>query len=192
MKQWLMLAACCLLGCSSAPVLPTKAYLIPHQAVKPMAKQSAPLLLVKTQLTGHLNGDGLIYRVSEAEVIEASQNQWAYAIDEQLNRLIIDELRAKQSNYWPVEFNSALKLKGHQQLQIKLDKFNGVYNGIAEVGGEWLLVSEKGELLRNDYFLFEMPLEASGYQALVTALGDGSQALTALIAGQLQQQPAKP
>ncbi|TOK92306.1 ABC-type transport auxiliary lipoprotein family protein, partial [Vibrio parahaemolyticus] len=68
------------------------------------------------------------------------RHQWAQSISEQITQRVVAELRQKQSDYWPVEMNNLLDQSGKSKLQLTLNKFNGSYQGNAEIEGEWLLI----------------------------------------------------
>lgn len=185
MKKWLLILSFVLAGCASEQAMQSRHYLLPDNPAKPAAPQTSPILVVKTDLSEYLNHTGLVYRISEAEVVQAKHHLWAQGIVQQLTRRVINDLRAKQSSYWPVELNSALELDGKQQLHVRLQKFNGVFTGVAEIAGEWLLINQDGQIARNEYFQIEVPLKQEGYYSLIASLSEGLGKLTDLIAAQL-------
>jgi hypothetical protein len=185
MKKGLLLLLILVAGCSSKTSIQHRQYMLPTLSVAPVAKQTAPILLVKTELADYLGQRGLVYRTSQAEVIYAKHHQWVQDISQQLTYRIINDLRAKQTHYWPVGVNSSLDLDKKTQLHIRLFRFNGVFTGVAEIAGEWLLVDEEGKIKRDEPFSFEVPLAQEGYEALIAALSDGLSHLTNEIAAQL-------
>lgn len=185
MKKWFIFLFIFFAGCSSEQTVQNRRYLLPEYPVKPIAQQTAPILVVKTELSEYLNNTGLVYRVSESEVIHAKRHQWAQGITQQLTQRVINDLRAKQRIYWPIELNSDLELDEQQQLHVYVQKFNGVYTGVAEVGGEWLLIDKKGHIVRNEYFFIEIPLKNDGYHSLISSLSEGLSQLTDQMATQL-------
>ncbi|MEF1297023.1 PqiC family protein, partial [Vibrio parahaemolyticus] len=98
---------------------------------------------------------------------------------------IVAELRQKQSDYWPVEMNNLLDQSGESKLQLSLNKFNGSYQGNAEIEGEWLLIDASGNVVRSSQIKILMPLQDEGYDALVDALSAGLNQLTDEMAAQL-------
>ena len=186
MKKWLLMLSLLMAGCASEQAVQSRQYLLPDHPTEAKALQTSPLLIVKTDLSDYLNQSGVIYRLSEAEVIQAKNNQWAEGIKQQLTQKIIKDLRAKQRIYWPVEFNSVLELDARKQLYVRLQKFNGVYTGVAEIAGEWLLVDQDGGILRNEYFQIEVPLKQEGYDSLIASLSEGVEQLTDLLAKQIK------
>lgn len=185
MKRWLFLLVVLVTGCSSTEAVNNSLFLLPSIQSSPVAAKSAPVLVVKTELAEYLNQSGLVYRTSESEVVLAKQNLWAHQLSDQINQRLVNDLRAKQKLYWPVQLNSALQLSNQPQLHLRLLKFNGSYNGNAEISGEWLLISAEGKLLKNEYFQLDQALESEGYNGLVKALSQGLEHLTAQIAEKL-------
>ena len=185
MKKWLILIFIFIAGCSSNQTQQGGLFLLPVDITPPVASKSAPALIVKTDLSEYLDQVGLVYKASETQVTLAKQNRWAEKISAQINQQMIIKLRAMQTTYWPVQFNSALKLNNQPQLHLHLTKFNGVYTGDAELGGEWQLIDSKGSLIKSEYFEIITPLKEAGYDQLVIALSEGLETLAIQIAAQL-------
>ncbi|PSW06674.1 PqiC family protein [Photobacterium lipolyticum] len=192
MRKWLLLSALALTGCSSQPDVVSNTYLLPAsgQAAMAQAGTHQPLLVVRpVEMAEHLAGTGLVYQVSETEIVQAQQNLWAESIGEQLTRRINEDLRLKQTTYWPTELTPALATTGLPRLQVKISQFNGHFTGVAKVSGEWLILDGKGELQGVFPFKFQVPLEQEGYDAQVKALSEGVSRLTTQIAQRLATMP---
>ncbi|MCG7587074.1 membrane integrity-associated transporter subunit PqiC [Photobacterium sp. OFAV2-7] len=186
MRKWLMILGGILVGCSSQPTEPvSNTYLLPsgNQAVTSAIATNQPLLVVRpVEMAEHLSGNGLVYQLSDTEVVQAQQNLWAESISEQLTRRINNDLRQKQSRYWPTELTPALSTMGVPRLQVKVNQFNGHYTGVAKVSGEWLLLDAKGVLQGVYPFTYQVPLERDGYDAQVKALSEAVNRLTTQMA----------
>ncbi|CAM3865599.1 membrane integrity-associated transporter subunit PqiC [Vibrio aquimaris] len=184
MKNVLLL--CCLLfvGCVNESAQKGQQYLLPNNSPAIVASQESPILTVQTELSEYLSGAGIVYRTSDSEVNVAQYNQWAHGIKEQLTTNIIHQLRSKQVKYWPIEPNSSIDVDS-MQLYVRVQKFNGVYTGMAEFAGEWLLIDANGHIVMNEYFMIETPLEKEGYYYLVDALSKGIDKLTEDLASKL-------
>ncbi|EWM35843.1 hypothetical protein D043_3977 [Vibrio parahaemolyticus EKP-021] len=126
-----------------------------------------------------------MYRTSDTQIVQAKRHQWAQSISEQITQRVVAELRQKQSDYWPVEMNNLLDQSGESKLQLTLNKFNGSYQGNAEIEGEWLLIDASGNVVRSSQVKILMPLQDEGYDALVDALSAGLNQLTDDMAAQL-------
>lgn len=185
MKKWLVILMVFVAGCSSNTTPQDALFLLPTNVAAPIAPKNAPILIIKTDLAEYLEQVGIVYRVSDTEVVLAKQNRWADKISDQINHRLIDSLRAKQTSYWPIEANSAIKLSNQPQLQISLSKFNGVYTGDAELSGEWSLINAQGVLIKSEYFQIKKALKDDGYDQLVLSLAEGLDDLTTLIAKQI-------
>lgn len=184
MKKWILLFTFFLTACSNTITLKESLFLLPIEQVPPITSESAPMLVLKTDLPDYLNQFGLVYRISETEVIQAQQNRWADKISDQISQHLINDLRAKQVVYWPVQLNSALELNNQTQLVVRFSKFNGEYTGTAELAGEWLLIDSQGKLIKREYFQINKPLKTEGYEQLVFSLSDGLEELASTIARQ--------
>jgi len=195
MQKCLLLLLVALTGCSSQPNPVSKTYLLPvnEQGAVTHVGTNPPLLMVRpVKMAEHLSGIGLVYQISDTEVIQAQQNLWAESISEQLTRKISDELRRKQSAYWPIELSPALSTRSLPRLQVKFNQFNGHFSGMVKVSGEWLLLDGNGNLQASYPFQFQEPLKKDGYDAQVKALSEGVSHLTSQIAQRLATISTKP
>ncbi|MBE4181563.1 hypothetical protein HJ092_16010 [Vibrio parahaemolyticus] len=178
-----------LTGCSSAPEATGALYLLPKAETKTSNQMSVaerPLLVIRpAQLASYLNDNSIVYRTSDIQIVQAKRHQWAQSISEQITERVVAELRQKQSDYWPVEMNNLLDQSGESKLQLSLNKFNGSYQGNAEIEGEWLLIDASGNVVRSSQVKILMPLQDEGYDALVDALSAGLNQLTDDMAAQL-------
>ncbi|SHO56782.1 PqiC family protein [Vibrio quintilis] len=171
-------------GCSSQEDVSTQLFLLPVNPLPPVAEQTAPLMMVKTELADYLNQPGLVYRTSQTQVIQARHNQWAQRISDQITARIVQDVRTKQARYWPEAMNAAPLTTQPLRLIVRIQKFNGVYTGEAEISGEWTLLNPDGQRIKNHYFNLHIPLQESGYAALVSALSEGLGQLTDSMANQ--------
>ena len=187
MIKRLIILAGLLAGCSSQPELVSTTYLLPPgEPATAVVSSSQPLLVVRpVEMAEHLSGTGLVYQMSETEIVQAQQNLWAESISEQLTRRINLDLRRKQSRYWPTELTPALATSGLPRLQVRFSQFNGHYSGLAKISGEWLLLDGGGEMQGVYPFAFQVPLAKDGYDAQVKALSEGVNRLTTQIAQKL-------
>ncbi|MGL1190560.1 PqiC family protein [Vibrio parahaemolyticus] len=178
-----------LTGCSSAPETTGALYLLPKAEIKTSSQigvTERPLLVVRpAQLARYLSDNSIVYRTSDTQIVQAKRHQWAQSISEQITQRIVTELRQKQSGYWPVEMNNLLDQSGESRLQLTLKKFNGSYQGNAEIEGEWLLIDANGKIVHSSQIKILMPLQDDGYDALVNALSAGLNQLTDDMAAQL-------
>lgn len=190
MKKWILLTlVIALFGCSSTPEPKVNLYLMPSSSASTPLTQpkGLPSLVVEPlQLAAYLDTQAIVYRQSETQVILAKENLWAQRLAPQLTERITKDLRHKQATYWPTAWNATAVQQQHWKLQLRLQRFNGVYNGNAEVAGNWELVNPKGKSVFNQEFYFEIPLQEEGYPALIEALSLGMNELADLISQRLQ------
>ena len=189
MKRELLLISALLAGCSSAPENSGALYVLPEanspKVSDAMIALRSQLVVRPVELAGYLTDSGIVYRTSETKIVQAKHYRWAHNISEQITQRVIDELRSKQSQYWPVEVNNLLDQSGGNKLQLSLSKFNGSYQGNAEIEGEWLIIDANGKVKNSAPIKIKMPLQDDGYDALVDALSVGLNNLTDQIAAQL-------
>ncbi|MGY0613810.1 PqiC family protein [Vibrio sp. FJH11] len=189
MKRVFLLVSALIAGCSSAPESTGSMYLLPQsesQLPSSAVMTERPLLVVRpVELASYLNNSGIVYRTSESQIIQAKHNQWAQSISEQITQRVIADLRQKQNHYWPVKVHSLLDQSSENKLQLSLNKFNGNYQGNAELEGEWMLIDAEGKVKRRSQIKTIVPLQDEGYDALVNALSAGLSKLTDNIAQQL-------
>lgn len=185
MKKLILVGLLLLGGCASNETISNQSYLLAESEQQPIASHSAPLLIVEVTIAPYLDTDGIIYRTSPTELVEARQHNWATDISDLVQARTIELLRENQTDYWPIDVDPALNLSNSQRLQVKLDRFNGSYSGNAEVAGEWTLLDKSGAIVKGAAFKQSVPLERDGYQALVSALSDGLNISVIKIAQQL-------
>lgn len=182
MKAWLSVFSVLVTSCASQQVIETHQYIFPSGDVSPVVQSTQPKLLIKTDFSEYLDDKGLVYRTSDIQVVQAKHSVWAEDIKQQVTLRIINDLYSKQKTYWPIEANALVNMRNSRQLIVSFDKFNGVYTGIAELAGKWLLVDNKGNIESEQPFHIEVALQLDGYDALVSSLSEGVEQLTDLIA----------
>ncbi|BAJ00221.1 PqiC family protein [Shewanella violacea] len=189
MKKWLVITVLTLMvGCSSTPS-ELVTYLLPSGNTASAAHHGNDqnlLIVAPVDVASYLADMGLVYQVSPTEIVEARQSLWAEGLSKQLTRRITNDLRQKQTGFWPTQLTSTLSTAGIPRLQIRINRFNGVYTGVAEVAGEWMLIDAKGELQTVHPFIFSVPLAADGFAAQVEALSLGVDELTTQVAVSLK------
>ncbi|WP_299019687.1 membrane integrity-associated transporter subunit PqiC [uncultured Photobacterium sp.] len=193
MHKWLIILAGLLSGCSSQPEGVSTTFLLPVNGQEKGREEqlivngtNQPLLVIRpVEMAEHLSGTGLVYQLSETEVVQAQQNLWAESISKQLTRRINHDLRYKQNRYWPTELTPALATSDLPRIQVRVSQFNGHYSGMAKLAGEWLLLDSDGNLRGVYPFSFQVPLAQDGYEAQVMALSEGLDRLTTQIAQRL-------
>ncbi|MGR5529785.1 PqiC family protein [Vibrio alfacsensis] len=182
MKRGLLFISALLAGCSSAPEETGALYVLPEANVVMISNsviaQRPQLVVYPVELASYLADSGIVYRTSEMQIIQAKNNLWAHSISEQITQRVIDELRAKQSQYWPVEVDNLLAQSNESKLQLTLNKFNGSYQGNAELEGEWRVINADGKVTTRAPVSISVPLQDEGYDALVDALSTGIHQLT--------------
>ncbi len=169
------LAALTLLAaCSSSVEL--RYYQLPQTAVvtAPPAA-SAPVLYVEpVMVASFLNSNALILQTSAVELHKTTQHQWAEALDQQLQRLLVSGLQQALPGY---RVTSQQPGSDALRLLVQVEQFHGQQQGIALVSGRFHLL--KGDQVQSQSFQLQLPQPEEGYPALVDTLGQGwQQAIT--------------
>ena len=156
---------------------------IPQQANPPepsVAKTHLQLQPVK--VANYLNGAGLVMARSDVELVIANRHLWADALDQQLYRLLAEQLQARLPAFQLAPASGADDLR----LQLTIDRFHAQANGVAIISGHYSLSS--GNHRANHAFNYQQPLQADGYPALVSALSTGWQRLVTELIADIEQQ----
>lgn len=193
----LMFNALIVLGlsaCSSAVEL--KYYQLPVPAVSvenTVSSDVAVLIVEPVMVANYLNTNALILQTSQVELHRTQQHQWLEALDQQLNRILVNELQAKlaKTSVTTAEFAVKSTPSQAQRLLVQIAEFHGTEQGIVILSGRysWLGGSTTGVQLRQ--FRIELPQPEDGYPAMVQTMGAAVSKLSEQIAEQLQTQVLK-
>ncbi|MGH8128354.1 MAG: PqiC family protein [Gammaproteobacteria bacterium] len=119
-----------------------------------------------------LDNDGIIYQVNPHRVVIARDNQWAAPLPDQLT----DNLYTRLVNDMPDVYvlNANAHVPGYAyRLTTQVDRFEGLYRGVATIAGTWQLFNRRNECVAHRRFEIEIPLHADGYLELVHSLSRG-------------------
>ncbi len=180
--------SCLLLGalsaCSSSTSTPDYyAIALPDAQTAAITPSQQPIVSVAdVELADYLNSVGIVYQQNDVQLTTANQHRWAEALDKQLTRALLQNLREKLPDYqWQ---NGQTVGQPIAQLQVKVRGFHGKNDGHAMISGEWILT--RGTQQYSGQFQQEYPLSADGYPALVRELRNGWQNTSQQMAQQLK------
>jgi hypothetical protein len=139
------------------------------------------LVLQPVKVANYLNGAGLVMQRSEVELVIASRHLWADALDQQLYRLLVEQLQARLPEM-PLASGRSIN---SVQLQLTIDRFHAKDNGMAIVSGHYTISSATERLTES--FSYQQALAADGYAALVTALSVSWQQLMTDMISRIEQ-----
>lgn len=110
-------------------------------------------------------------QLSDIEVYPARQHLWAQELPGQLQQLLQQRLAAALPAAQVVSRGQPL-LAGlpAREVRLRLDRFQGRYDGVALAQGQWQLLDGQGRLLAQADFSVARPLPEDGYPALVRTL----------------------
>ncbi|MDP5291976.1 ABC-type transport auxiliary lipoprotein family protein [Oceanimonas sp. CHS3-5] len=169
-----LLLGLALTGCAGSNDTGTAAYLLPATTASQQHQARLAVMVAPITMAAFLEGDGIVMQLDDIEVHEARNHLWAEALPGQLRQLLIERLGASLpraqviSRGEPRAGNTPAR-----EVRLQLNRFQGRYDGVALVQGHWQLLSEQGELLDQQAFRVETPLDEDGYPALVRALAGG-------------------
>jgi Uncharacterized protein conserved in bacteria len=171
-------------ACSSSSSTPQYyAIALPDAQNHVQTPSQQPVVAVSdVELADYLNSIGIVYQQDDVQLTTATQHRWAEALDKQLTRSLLQNLRTQLPDWqWQ---NGQTSMQNIAQLQIKVRGFHGKADGHAVISGEWTLM--KGKQQYSGQFQQQYPLTADGYPALVRELRTGWQQTTSQLAMQLK------
>ncbi|WP_372625904.1 membrane integrity-associated transporter subunit PqiC [Arsukibacterium sp.] len=173
-----------LVACSSPPPVSYYQLSAPPPVLNPDQRQMPQysLHLQPVMVANYLNGAGLVMQRSEVELVIASRHLWADALDQQMYRLLAEQLQARM----PALQLSPVSIAADIRLQLTVDRFHAQDDGMAVITGFYTLIS--GDKRASHSFSYRQPLTADGYPAMVSALSKGWQQLVDDLIAQLSQQ----
>jgi uncharacterized lipoprotein YmbA len=167
---WLGLSLLTLAACSSP--LELFYYQLPQlsQNQQQLAVNAPVLVVEPVMVANYLNTNALILQTSEVELHKTAQHQWAEALDQQLTRLLIQQLSQALPGY---RVTDRAPQSPHARVLVQVEQFHGSSQGIAMVAGRFSLSTPDGMLQQQ--FSWQLPQPAAGYPALVNTLASGWQ-----------------
>ena len=178
-----VLLLCGLSACSTATAPQYYAIALPDEKSGILSASQQPVVAVSdVELADYLSSIGIVYQQDDVQLTTANQHRWAEALDKQLTRALLQNLR-QQLPDWQWQ-NGQMAGQNIAQLQVKIRGFHGKADGHAVISGEWVLNTGKQQYSGQFQQLY--PLTADGYPALVRELRTGWQQTTSQLAMQLK------
>ncbi|MGJ8669757.1 MAG: PqiC family protein [Oceanococcus sp.] len=180
-----LLTACA----SSGPAL--QRYMLPAEDELPAAAEQAQemaMSVAPVQLSGLVDRRGLLMQTSLIQVHEANGHQWAEPLGPQLQRSLQRHMAAQLPNYQIQPLGQASSLA--PVLIVQVDQFQGRFDGLAVVSGNWQILDNKRQIVQGQPFLLKQPLQDNGYPALVHSLHKAWQQLAGQIATAVSNDPS--
>lgn len=179
-SMFMTLAACA----STSPEV--QRYQLPSYPLSDGAEQvKRPIIvLAPVELSELLYQPGIVMQLDDITLHPAQQHVWANDLQQQLTLGLQRRLQQRAETHL-ILVNNVSGQKGDKQLNIRLDAFQGHYEGYALTEGQWQLRDKDGNLAVNASIALQTVLNADGYAALVRALGNNLDQLADQIARQL-------
>lgn len=174
-------------GCASKTVQPTS-YMLPTSIPEQHYSNALAVAIAPVRLTGLLDNQGIVMELNDIEVHQARHHLWAEDIGVQLQQQLQQRLTASLPQAQIVTKGQPLQIGLPQrEVRVSVNSFQGSYNGSAIVQGQWLLLGDSGQLLKQHNFRIEQPLAADGYPTLVRTLGAAWDQISEQLAAALAQ-----
>lgn len=143
------------------------------------------LQISEVQLADFLDKSGLVLQLNDITLNQAKNHVWAEDLRRQISRGLQSRLNRQQQAFTVVGPQTAADMR----LSLEIHAFHGRYDGLALTSGQWQLKNQQGEIKQIKRFEIKTELNQSGYPALVRALGENLDKLSAQMTQQLQQLP---
>ena len=158
-------------GCASQ-TLQSSSYILPASTPEQEYSSALAVSIAPIRLSGLLDNQGIVMELNDIEVHQARNHLWAEDLAVQLQQQLQQRLSLSLPQAQIVARGQPLQAGLPQrEVRVSVTGFQGSYDGSAIVQGQWLLLDENGQLLKQKNFRIEQPLTADGYPALVRTLG---------------------
>jgi len=178
----------CLAACAgTAPEV--QRYQLPSTALTDRSErvQQPVILLAPVVLSELLYQPGIVMQLDDITLHPARQHVWANDLQQQLTLGLQRRLQQRLDNHLVLVDRLSGQNTADKQLRIRLDAFQGHYEGFALTEGQWQLLDRDGALEKNASIQLQTVLNEDGYAALVRALGNNLDQLADQIAQQLNR-----
>lgn len=175
-------------GCANKTVQ-TSSYMLPASTPEQQYSNALAVAIAPIRLSGLLDNQGIVMELNDIEVHQARHHLWAEDIDVQLQQQLQQRLSLSLPQAQIVAKGQPLHAGLPQrEVRVRINAFQGSYSGNAIVQGQWLLLDEQGQLLKQHNFRIEQPLPADGYPALVRALASAWDQVSEQLAATLAEE----
>ncbi|MFD1006665.1 PqiC family protein [Oceanisphaera ostreae] len=160
-----------LAGCAGSTTAPTT-YMLPSTAADQQYHKPLAIMVSPVRIAGHLDSEGIVMQLNDIEVYQARQHLWAEGISQQLQQQLQQRLAITLPQAQVVSKGQPLQAQlPVRDIRVNVTRFQGQHGGGALAEGQWQLLNEAGNLIKQRSFSISTPLEDDGYPALVRALG---------------------
>jgi uncharacterized lipoprotein YmbA len=166
-----------LVGCSSSS--PTRFYILHSLTDSTSIKESQPssrdrcvsIVVGPVTIAEYLERPQIVTRFSPNEVRLAEFDQWAEPLDQNIARVLADNLSALLCTKLVVVFPWKGPVPIEYQVKIEILRLDGNLGGNATLEVQWMIfaVGEEKRLLASKKLSFNGPTDSQDYQALVSA-----------------------
>ncbi|OEU73035.1 MAG: hypothetical protein BA864_09980 [Desulfuromonadales bacterium C00003093] len=165
----LFLNACIQLGSEPQPLR--------HYLLQPMTEtrnylpeQNLNLTLEPMEFPSYLDRPQLVTVNQQKQVVIANVDRWAEPLQENLTRILKENLTRQFSNIEVATFPGKAPVAEHLQLKLTINHFDGILGKNSHVDIRWELIrSATTEIMTQGHFVSQKPLDSS-YLDLVSKL----------------------
>jgi uncharacterized lipoprotein YmbA len=154
-----------LTACSSTPVIDTHYYLLRDGGEVPAIRALSPssdYALGNVTIAPYIDQPGLTLMLTSGEIRPALYHQWAEPMHQSVRNFLQRQISiALGDDLFPVALSDA-----PIQLEIRVDQLHGTATGEAVLLAYWWL-KQGGKILESYQYGEQIPLQQSGYEALV-------------------------
>ena len=154
-------------ACASAPS--TQYYQLSSHTYQ-FPSHQAPMAAVKVVLAEPLKSNSLLYQYDEQTVHFAKQHLWAEPLDVAAAKHLANSLNTQSSQWRFVP--SHLQNNNMPQLVVYLERFQGRFDGYAQISGYSVWQNKQGALQTRN-FNAQIAQQGDGYAAMSQALNMG-------------------
>lgn len=158
-------------GCANQ-TLQSSSYMLPASTPEQEYSSALAVSIAPIRLSSLLDNQGIVMELNDIEVHQARNHLWAEDLAVQLQQQLQQRLSLSLPQAQIVARGQPLQAGlAKREVRVSVTGFQGSYDGSAIAQGQWLLLDENGQLLKQKNFRIEQPLTADGYPALVRTLG---------------------
>lgn len=184
------LLALTLAGCAGSDNSAGQAdYLLPESPADEQYSARLSVMVAPLDTAAFLDSDGVVMQISSIEVHQARNHLWAEPLPAQLRQLLIHRLQSALPESQIIQRGQPQHALPVREVRLRLDRFQGHYDGVALIRGHWQILDQEKNLLKQRAFSIESPLRADGYPELVRALAAGWEQLADELASTLNEIP---
>lgn len=148
------------------------------------AKGAAAVGVWRVNLPDFLDRNELVVRDNQFEIKVADFSIWIGNLEDNMTQLVVDELALQLQSNKIIKSPWRAYRKNDYQVQINIDRFDGMLGGEVVLKGAWSLLDANGDKeLSRELFIYKVTAADKSYKQMVAALSQ----LTVELAGDISK-----